>query len=396
MVTSPLSAPLNLTQNDIWEIDKIPNIGPDFEHTYHNTISFTKIEHAWLNTTIKKYILFKLVNGFSYGTISNTINYMINFSQFLVAQKLHDLRNATHNDIRKYIAFLRKHKRKEIFVQKSLSILNTFLEWGAWSYPTEFPPIPIIHMEDRPKIVRKEPKYYSENEIAQIKSVLPYADKMTARITLVMLHCGLRFQDAAKIQININGHNCLSDNGYPILEYYMPKVRRYNRIPIPTAIAKIIKSQMAESKQKYGETCVYLFAKNEKQHYNITLYRNHMNRLFIRHNLTANDGTPLRLYTRLFRKTYATNLINNSIDTDTIRAMLGHKNVYTQNHYATIHSKTMVELLAPLTKQDNDLIANIGHISTDMLYVPDDYSDFIPLPNGSCSCAGDCNHQNAC
>ena len=396
MNTLPLSAPYNSIQDDIWEYDKLP-LPKDFEHPYRKTLSFWRIKHPWLKSMAKEYILYKITNGFALGTIMNSVNCIEVFSAFLKKCNYHNLHEMTHGDIKQYIAFLNRKKRSSSFIRKNLSILGTFIQWGAWTHPELFPTGPVIHTEDFPKEIRREPRYYSENEIAQIKSVLPHANKVFARITLVMLHCGLRFSDVARLTITVADHSCLTEtNGYPVLEYYMPKVKRYNRIPIPGIIAKIIQVQINETQRKFGKNCPYVFAKSANEQYQTLLYRIHMNRLFKNHRLKTDDGQQLKIHTRMFRKTYATNLLNCGVAPETVRAMLGHKNINTQRHYATIHGDTMLSLLAPLTHQDNELIAKIGKITTGMCYVPDDYSDFIPLPNGACLCAGDCSHQNAC
>ena len=384
--------------NDIWYLDTLGIPIEYYKYSYSKSINFSNITHPWLNKRFKEYILFLIQQNYAISGILSKISYMAHFNKFIELKHIMNLKNFTHKDTPEFIHFINSIHSTTHFISSNLFLLSQFIEWGAWMYPEEFPVTKVIYRADQPKKIRKEPKYYTKTELEKIKSVLRYTDKMTARLTLIMMYHGLRFADITKTFINIGGQSCLTQNsdGQYIFSYYISKTNRYNRIPVSEGIAKIIQAQINSTKHKFGNNCNILFAFEKDKIYVYICYKKKMDLLFKSHNITYDDGRPLRINTRLFRSSYATELINAGASPDTVRAMLGHKEITTQTHYARIHGKTMLSLLTPMTNQDNDLIARIGNVTESMCHVPDDYSDFIPLPNGACTCNGNCPHQNAC
>lgn len=387
----------SLENKDIWRVEELGFYKNNFNT--HKTINFSKIKHPWLKAVTKKLVFFLLKNNSSVSNALSKIGTMVYVGTFMIKQNYYDLSEFNHRDTRKYIAYLNSMRSSAWFLIRHLSNLNVLLTWGAIYDSDEFPDHPVILPEDRPKKVKKEPKFYTENEIEKIKSILPFVDPIVARITLIMIHCGLRFADVVQTPIVVANHSCITmteDQGVYVYEYYMPKVQRYNRIPVQELIAKVILTQIRKSKEKFGDDCVYVFARSKTEPLSISTYYSKLKSVIRSHNVLNDSGEPFRFSTRMFRSTFATKLLNSGVSPDTVRTMLGHKNVYTQNHYAAIHSKMMVEMLAPMIEQDNLLIANIGHTDLSMHIVPDDFTDFVPLPNGSCTCAADCPHLNAC
>ena len=390
--------PVACFNNDKWDLNKIA-IPTDYsKYSYTKSLNFKYITHPWLKIMAKEFVLHLINRKLSIANIHTRIGSLKHLSLFMELEHFSNLRDFTHKDTQVFIRFINTIHPTTPFLTRNLSSLSVFIQWGAWTHPEQFPTMPVIRHIDYPKAVRREPKYYTEHEMEKIKGLLPYTDKITARITLIMMYHGLRFSDISTTPITIGEQSCLTktpDHQY-IFEYYMSKTKRFNRIPVSEAIANVIQSQINSTRRKYGEGCNILFATDTNKGYVYTNYTAKINHHAKKHGLTYDDGRPLRINARMFRSTYATKLINIGASPDTVRAVLGHKQITTQIHYATIHGTTMVNLLAPLTKQDNDMILNIGNITESMCHIPDDYSDFIPLPNGACTCAGDCPHQNAC
>ena len=387
--------PLAYLNDDIWNLEEFNFYN---NSSYTKNITFQRITHPWVKPMAKEYILLLMQKKYSISNILCKISNFEHLSTFMEINNIPNMHSFTHKNTLEYITFVNMLHPSAYFVKRHLTGLSNFTQWGAWTHPLQFPVQPVVRSTDIPKTVRKEPTYYTENEIKKIKSILPYADKMTARITLIMIHHGLRYADISKTPIRVGEQSCLTETaeGQFVFEYYMSKTRKFNRIPVSKTIAKVIQAQINSTQRKFGKECNILFATGLKRGYLYGNYIIKINDLAKKYHLTYDDGRPLRIGTKLFRSTYATKLINTGVSPDTVRAVLGHKSITTQIHYATIHGETMISLLAPLTKQDNDLIANIGKVTPVMCHVPDDYTDFVPLPNGACSCAGECKHQNAC
>ena len=140
-----------------------------------------------------------------------------------------------------------------------------------------------------------------------------------------------------------------------------------------------------------------VFAEGENYGYQRENYVRATRKVTTKFKPLTDNGQPLQFVVRKFRRTYASNLANNGIEADTIRALLGQKSLGVQfKHYVVIHSETMLQHLEPILQRDDNIIRNLGNIDHNMIATPDSFNEFIPLPNGACTCGGNCPHQNAC
>lgn len=389
----------DIMMRDQWRLADLPVISEETKLKSNRTINFSCFTHPWLKTKIKHYSYYCIQKGESIESIKNKYKSFKKLDQFLRENGFSDLSNFSHADVLNYIKCINTQGTSSSYLYRHLSNLRLFCEWGFWAFPDDFPNSEIVKKTDMPKTVSKEPKIYSANEIERLNRLLPELPLIAARATLLMEYCGLRFSDLSTTPILIEGHLCITEttDGKSIFEYYMRKSRRFNRQPISKEMADLIKEQIQNSKSLYGEDCKYIFAEGKNYGYKIENYRHSTQMVTAKFKPVTDNGEPLRFMPHTFRRTYASKLANSGVDADTIRALLGQKSLDVQmKHYVTIHSETMSKQLEPLLKQDEALIKNLGRIDMNMIMPPDNFSDFIPLPNGSCSCGGDCPNQNAC
>ena len=269
--------------DDKWYLDDL-TIPTDYsKYSYAKSITFERINNPWLKHMVKEYIISQIYRNVSISSILSKTRSFTYLDTFMEIEKFHNMQNFTHQDTLAYIRFLNSVRPSTPFLKRHISILSVFTQWGMWKYPEQFPKLPVTRISDLPKSVRKEPEYYTENEMVKIKSVLPFTDKMTARMTLIMMYHGLRFSDISRTPITIGEQSCLtetSDHQY-IFEYYMSKTKRYNRIPVSKTIAEIIKIQIESTRRKYGEDCNILFATDKYKGYIYANYSSKMKNLAI-------------------------------------------------------------------------------------------------------------------
>lgn len=384
---------------DIWKASNLPFVKTEaMLHTRVN-LNFACFNHEWLKLKIKYYVLDCIQKGESFASIKNKFKSFKKLNKFMTIQCFANLSAFSHVDTLNYKIFLNKQGISSDYLYRHLSNLRSFCEWGFWAYPNDFPASEVVKKTDMPKTVSKEPKIYSATELERLNRLLPKLPKIAARATVLMEYCGLRFSDLGTTPILIDGHSCLTETPEHqyIFQYYMRKEDRYNRQPVPKEIAKVIMEQIQDSQKRYGKNCKFIFAESEKYGYKWENYIRTTAKITTKFKPLTDNGNPLRFMPHTFRRTYASMLANNGIDADTIRALLGQKSLGVQfKHYVTIHSDTMSQYLKPILDQDDALIRNIGHVDTAMLVPPDNFNDFIPLPNGACTCGGDCPHQNTC
>lgn len=389
----------DIMMRDVWRLADLPIVAEEKKLKSNRTLNFSCFSHEWLKSQIKQYTYYCIQKGESVESIKNKLKSFRILDQFLQKNKFSDLSNFNHENTLDYIKYINIRKTSSSYLYRHLSNLRLFCEWGFYAFPEHFPNSEIVKRTDMPKTVSKDPKIYSASEIDRLNRLLPELPIMAARATLLMEYCGLRFSDLATTPILIDGHPCITKtaDSKNIFEYYMRKSRRFNRQPVPKEIADLIMDQIQDSKKMYGEDCKYVFAEGKNYGYKSANYRQSTHKVTVKFKPVTDNGEPLRFIPHTFRRTYASKLANSGVDADTIRALLGQKSLDVQmKHYVTIHSETMSKQLEPLLKQDEALIKNLGRIDMNMIMTPDNYSDFIPLPNGACACGTDCPHQNTC
>lgn len=388
---------------DIWDIR---NLGISYDIAIcrrRYTVNFTLIKQTWLKKHVKEYIKYRI----QCRTLSSVLDDMkaLNlFSEFLYLEhpEVKKLSQVTRFTIEEYFTFVSSKGFVTTTYNRRLSGLKTFLALGNMLDLPDLPVKPLISNSDFRKTVKVMPRYFTENELSQMNAHIAELPIQTARMFFVLENCGMRVSDICSSPIMPNGKYCLSkidENSY-IFTYYMPKTHKYNSIPISEIVGCIIEEAIVDSRKKYGENCVYIFASSEISPISTETFSLHMNLMSKKNGLTKDDGTPLRIKGHTFRGTVATKYANSGIGMDVIRLMLGQQKIGVLKHYITIHEDTMLDYLKPITDESNDMILNIGKLS-----IEDSVNDLptepalIPLSNGRCSkdiASGVCSHANHC
>lgn len=386
---------------DVWDVR---NLGVPF-HTLPSrpryTINYTSILQPWLKQQIKDFNFYRVQNR-EMSTVLDDMKAFNLFSKFLSEHhsEIYSLIDITRDTVEDYIAYVRKKGFVASTFNRRLSAIRTFLTLGNMMDMNGFPVKPLFLDTDYAKVVHKMPVPFSDDELRQLNDHIADLPIVYGRIFFVLENCGMRLSDLCCSKILVNGQDCLKNYGKDkyVFTYAMPKVHRNNSIPVTALVAEVIRSAIEDSKNAFGDDCVYIFAKSKYSPIGEEDFVMNMNRLSKRNNIIADDGKILRVKGHTFRRTKASEYANMGVSMDVIRTMLGQKKIGVLKHYITIHSATMIDALKPITDADDALIRNIGHVSESILNEAEEKS-MQPLSNGYCAknaASGLCDHAYAC
>ena len=388
-------------EKDIWDIRYlgIPYNTAIARPRY--TLNFTNIKQKWLREAAKEYCYYRLQTR-TMSAVLDDIKGLNLFSKFLYEQypDIKGLECVSREEIESFFRFLSLKGFVTTTFNRRISILRTFFSLGSLLDLDGFPDKPLITNQDFRKIPARMPRYYTPSEIERINEHLGELPIQIARMIFVLENCGMRLSDICSSTILIDGRPSLfrnNSNEY-IFTYPMPKAHRYNTIPVSELVGTVLDEAIAESREKYGEDCKYIFAKSKDHPIGTEVFVQNANLMAARNNLKKDDGTPLRIRGHAFRSTLATEYANSGISLDVIRMMLGQKSLKVMEHYVKIHDVTMIDAMKPIIEENEHLLQSIGQDESPIWEELKEPA-LIPLSNGRCAKAvetGICQHADMC
>ena len=384
-------------EKDIWRVDRLPYNIRNSKIAPIKTINFSRINQEQMKTAIKEYVKLRL-NNVSLTTISLTVTILTHFSNWLEENypEIDSFCSLNRTIMEDYIIWVKVSSGwKAEKAATYLGHINTVFDYLRLAKQPLVPRQKIICIQDYKTKVHREPKPYSDAEIKTINQHLSYLDDLQyARIVYLLQATGCRLSEIMLLK-----PDQLFKNG----ELYQLKVIRgknnkVHRIPIDKVTAGIILQAYEESKKRYGDDVVYVFAKGITEN----MYRgelvDHLRNLSYDYELKDDLGKPLNITLKRFRTTLSCKLLEEGLDANIISLLLGHKVKGTLKHYAAVSNKKLKEAMKPRLEKYDLLIANIGNVKN--LSIPTtNHSGQIPLPNGYCSksiTTGVCENANAC
>lgn len=381
---------------DIWDVRNLDIKVTISESRARYTVNFEKIHQSKIKKVSKKFIYNRLKNK-SVSTVLEDMKNINLFSEFISKKhpEIVSLRDLDRTIMEEYFAYVRSSVSYIGGVSKRIGGLKLFFETLQLMGIDEAPTKTLIVSKDYSKKDKTLPKYFSDNELKQINECIKELPLQVARMFFVIENVGMRISDLCSLK-----SDCLKQTGdidY-LLKYYQPKSKKWNTVPINEIVAKTIKEAISKSKEDFGEECKYVFAQSKNKAISSDTFSYHMNQMTFNNNILDDTGNVLRIKSHVFRGTVATQYANLGIDLNIIKMMLGQSSLGVLKHYVTIHDISMIECMKSITDDDNEYIANIGHVENIALN-NGEYTQSTPLPNGICIKSidsGKCPHANAC
>lgn len=244
------------TAKDCWDMRKM---GLQVDLTVsHFQLNFAPISQPWLKHLAKEFLKYNAAVH-SPGDCIIKLQAIRQFSRFLALHAptccVSDIDRAL---IVKYLGFLRERQLSIKRRNRTLTHLRTFLETCVYYLQIqELTREQIIFDED----LAKEPETLSreipEEVLEQLRTHLNTLPTTILRMVTILLECGLRIGELCLLPLD-----CLicDDKHEWYLRLYQRKFSKEHIIPlVDEKVVEIIQAQQQEMRNRWGNTCFYLF-----------------------------------------------------------------------------------------------------------------------------------------
>lgn len=389
---------------DVWRLRELGLHDRDLAN-----IRFTDIAQPWLKDLAKRWTRWRLSIGRVPETAGLGVLAINRFSEFLSASapQVRGLAEVNRPLLERYLAHLQAKFSDTRTIRRhmvgQLNLFFTAIRQHRWS--TSLPSDAMFFPEDFPKEPKALPRALSEHVMAQLehRGNLDQLPPVYQRITLVLMRCGLRINDALRLRRDCIVHDA---NSAPYLRYYNHKMRREALVPIDEELERLLIEHRTQIQDRLP-TGDLLFPRPANNPDGTTpihgnAYRNALKNWVTRCEIRDEHGQPVHLTPHQWRHTLGTRLINRDVPQEVVRRILDHDSPEMTARYAQLNDVTIrrhweaarkVDINGdPVTLDPDGRLAEaawakqrVGHATQ-------------ALPNGYCGLpvVKTCPHANAC
>lgn len=268
-----------------------------------------------------RYCLYE--KGYSKETIKT---YKYSFNALLKYSEIENFLQLSENNVRNFIYWGKENLNwSNSAIAHHRKNLSPFFKWCVeqnYIAKNPFKNIP------SPKVESKIPEVFSDKEIERmiycVKETLyqkSFIQKRNLAIIGVFLMLGIRRSELINLRINdIN-----FENSTVTIHGSSSKSKRDRLLPIPTRLRYVLLNYVKERKQA-NKTSPYFFCSYWRDvRFTINGLRYFFDEL--------QKETKIRIYPHKFRHTFATKCLESGMDLETIKQLLGHRNIVTTTIY---------------------------------------------------------------
>ena len=263
---------------------------------------------------------------YSQHTVAAYRNDILQFEKFLKAQYgMEETEQAEHTMIRSWLVQMMEEKTEARSINRKISSLRTYFNFLLKNKKVKRNPMLKIL---RPKEAKKLPVFIDEQRIEMLFSQADFGEGFTAvrdRLIMELFYAtGMRLSELCDIrEKNIDLYNCTVK--------VLGKRNKERIIPFTDVLKKLISDYQTEKRKSgFDFSHDYFFITNDgKKIYQKLVYR-------IVNKYLGMVSTSEKKSPHVLRHTFATHMLNNGADINSIKEILGHANlaatqVYTHN-----------------------------------------------------------------
>lgn len=339
------------------------------------SINFNNIKQEKIREVVKKYEYERLKTK-KYSCIIDDLKGINIFSKFLYDNypNITSLDMLNRNIVLEFLEYVEQLDMKHTTKAQRKGCIRIFLNLivlYAWEYT---PTTKLISKDDYTKRIVTLPKPINSGIIKKLNENLKYLPKDIGRMAIVIQNVGMRVNELCNLKVGSIRKDLEGDY---FLEYYQSKTNKSSRIPITKEIGEILLNQEAEV-LRVNKNSKFIFSKNGERPISQESFSYHINKLAFERKIRDSNGKLYRFRSHHFRHTVATNYVNNGMEPNMIRLMLGHSNMKSIMNYIDLRDITVINEMSEILQEQNRLIQNLNKEKS--------ISDFdsIELVNGAC------------
>lgn len=344
-------------KKDKWDIRRLDITVTGFNNARPRyTISFTNIYQPKIREVVKKYEYERLKTS-KYSTIIDDLKAINLFSKFLYEKHpdIDSLDKLTREMVLEFLGYVETMDMVPTTKGQRKGCLRVFLNlvilYGWENTPKER----LLYKSDYGKKVNLLPKPIEASVIKKLNENLKHLPIYIRRMVVVVENIGMRVSELCQLKVG-----CIKNDmeGDYFLEYYQSKTDRISRIPVTEQIADIILEQEKETLTIYKDS-KYIFTCNGTRPVSQETFSYYINKLAFEHDIRDSSGNLYRFKVHHFRHTVATKYVNNGMNPNMIRIMLGHSKMKSIMSYIDLRDQTIIKAMEEVLKEQNNIIGNL-------------------------------------
>ncbi|WP_283624691.1 tyrosine-type recombinase/integrase [Clostridium butyricum] len=352
-----LNGDIKEQEKDSWDIRNLDISVTGFNSARPRyTICFKRIYQPKIREVVKKYEYERLKTS-KYSTIIDDLKVINLFSKFLYEKypAVDSLDKLTREIVLEFLGYIETLDMVPTTKGQRKGCLRVFLNlvilYGWENTPKER----LLYKSDYGKKIYLLPKPIESSVIKKLNENLKFLPIHMKRMVVVVENIGMRVNELCQLKTGCVKKDAEGDY---FLEYYQSKTYRISRIPITKEIAEIILEQESETLSSFKDS-KYIFTRNGVKPVSQETFSYHINKLAFEHDIRDVNGNLYRFKAHHFRHTVATKYVNNGMNPNMIRMMLGHSKIKSIMSYIDLRDMTIIKAMEEILNEQNNIIGNL-------------------------------------
>ncbi len=283
-----------------------------------------------MKDVLNKFVIYlKDERNYSDYTITNYSIDIEEFYVFLKKENITRLQDVDYKMLRKYLNYMTENKYSNKTISRKLSSLRTFFKYLVKKEIINNNPMILI---SNPKEEKKLPKYLNYGEIEKILEIPNKETTLGLRnacILEILYSTGIRVSELVNLKIRD-------------IDFYNKKIRVLGKgnkeriVLFGNRCEHLLERYIKESRAVLNKKKVeYLFLNNLGQNISVRSIENIIDKI------EKEACLKFSISPHVFRHTFATHLLDNGADLNSVKELLGHENLNTTAIYTHVSNERL-------------------------------------------------------